>query len=271
MKRSAQSEQHGWILPTTLFGITLIVGTIRLLCVDTTGVSRIYGDIRQSQTSRQQALREILSTADPKPRCEKRTITVEETKLDYEVCGERRIPFMIVPPTGQLPLTRLDYDALFTTAVPCPSAKTNNAAAISDKVQASQDCAIPPLLQGELITLENLRGETTRVIARTAQASVMASPGEIAIAETLTLESDLVVVAGGDVEISSITTPSERSHKVTIISALGAVRVGFVSPGISVIAVGRSTLEVPETPQSAPFPMPPQRRHGIVGIRSIWE
>ena len=259
------------MLPTTLFGIALILGTIRLLSLDATGVTRIFGDIRQSNTLRQGAMRKLASMGEPNPLCEKRTITFGETKLDYEVCGERRIPFMIAPPTGQLPITRIDYDALFMNAIPCPSTPSNTASTTGDALKASKDCPMPPILQGGIITLENLRGDTSRVITRPPQVSIIASPGAITIVGALTLESDLLVVAGGDIQISSITSPSQETRKVTILSALGAIRVGFVSPSISVIAAGRSALAVPETPQSPPFPLPPLRRHAIIGIRAIGE
>jgi len=268
MSHASQSEQHGWVLPTTLFGITLMMGTIRLIALDATGITRVYGDCAQSNTARQFVIRELASLGEPTPLCAKRTITFEETKLDYEVCGERRIPFMVAPPTGQLPITRVDYDALFMNAAPCPSSPTNATDTRRDTVKASKDCPIPSTLEGGITILENMRGETTRVTATSGQSRI-ASPGAITITASLTLESDLLIVAGGDVDIASITSLSHQGHKVTIISALGAIRVAFVSPGISLIAAGRSVLEVPETTQRPPFPLPPQRRHALVGIRAV--
>jgi hypothetical protein len=271
MKLSSQNAAQGWVLPTTLFGLTLILGTIRLLSVDATAVTRLYGDIHQSHTTRQHALRAIFTTGEPEPFCAQRAITFDGIRSDYEVCGERRIPFMMAPPSGQLPITRIDYDALFANATPCPSTPINAANSTGERVRASKDCVLPPLLQGGIIALENLRGEATRVLPVTTQASILASPGSVALAGVLALETDLVLVAGGDVDISSITTASQQTRRVTLISALGAVRVGYVSPGISVVAAGRGVLEVPETPQNPPFPLPPQRGHGINGIRAIGE
>jgi hypothetical protein len=271
MRGAESSEQQGWVLPATLFGITLMLGTIRLLSLETTGGIRLYADIRQSNTIRQRAVRELASIGEPKPLCEKLSMNIEETRLSYEVCGERRTPFMVAPPTAHLPLSRVDYDAIFTNALPCPSTPINPTTTDSESVKAAKDCAIPPLLQGGLITRENLRGEATRVIASPSHGSIIASPGAIFISGALGVESDLVIVAGGDIEISAIITPPQQSSKITIISALGAIRIGFVSPGISMIAAGRSVLELPETAQSPPFPLPPQRRHGIVGIRPVWE
>jgi hypothetical protein len=269
MRRLVGNGQNGWVLPTTLFGITLIMGTIRLLSLDATGVTRMYGDIRLSNTMRQHVMREVASMGEPKPLCETRTMNVDETKFDYEICGERRVPFMVAPPTGQLPMTRIDYDSLFMNALPCPSTPTNGIDARGNAVKASKDCPISSTLKGGVITVENLRGETTRVTATAAQPSIIASPGAITITGSLILESDLVLVAGGDIDIASITSLSDQGRKVTIISALGAIRVGSVSPGISLVAAGRSVLEVPETEQRSPFPMPPQRRHAIVGIRAV--
>lgn len=268
MKPSTRSAQHGWVLPTTLFGITLMMGTIRLLSLDAPGVTRTYGDIRLANTIRQHVIREVGSSGEPKPLCETRSMRVEGTKLEYEICGERRAPLMVAPPTGQLHLTRIDYDALFTAAVSCPSTLTNANATRGDGVLASKNCSIPSILHGGIITLENLRGETARVTA-TSERPIIATPGAISITGSLILEGDLVIVAGGDVDITSITSLSEHAPKVTILSALGAIHVGFVSPEISLTAAGRSVLKVPQTVQRPPIPLPPQRRHGIVGIRAV--
>jgi len=271
MRDMSQRGERAWILPTTLLGITLILGTIRLLSLDGTGVSRLYSDIRLSHGLRQHAMREILSRGAPKPGCEQRAITLDETTIPYEVCGERRVPLMVSPSSGELPLGRIDYDAIFSQAIPCPSTPTKTKNPHGERLTASKDCPLPPLLEGGIITLENLLGETTRVLARASHASVIASPGGITVTGALTLESDLILIAGGDIAIGAITASSRQTRKVTLISALGAIRVGSISTGISVVAGGRSTIEVPETPQSPPFPLPPQREYDIVGIRAVAE
>jgi hypothetical protein len=103
------------------------------------------------------------------------------------------------------------------------------------------------------------------------QASTIASPGGISFTGVLTLQSDLVLVAGGDIEIGAISASPPQTRRVTIISALGGIRVGSVAPGVSVVAAGRTTTEVPETPQIPPFALPPQRGHEVIGIRAIGE
>lgn len=57
----SHSSQSGWVLPTTLFGVTLILAALRLLAVDQTVVTQMYGDIRRAHTLRQYGIGEILS------------------------------------------------------------------------------------------------------------------------------------------------------------------------------------------------------------------
>jgi hypothetical protein len=264
-------SQQGWVLPATLFGLALILATIRLLAVDQTGVSQIFGDIRRAHTLRQLGDREILSAKEPRPLCERRAFRFEEQTLTYEICGESRVPWMIAPSSAELPISRIDYDAIFTLATPCSSTPVNAPNTFGTTPIASKNCVVPATLNGGIISVENIRGEATHVLARSAQTSIIASPGQISVTGTLTLESDLMVVAGGDIAIGTITTTPSQTRKVTIISALGGIRVGSVGSGVSVIAAGRSTIEIPENPYSPPFPIPPRRGHEIIGIRAVGE
>ncbi|MEY4668936.1 MAG: hypothetical protein RL518_1635 [Pseudomonadota bacterium] len=266
-----ESTQQGWALPTTLFGLTLILATIRLLSIDATQATQMLSDIRRAHTLRQYALGEILAAGEPKPLCEQRAITLEETTMTYEVCGERKVPFMVAPPSAVLPLTRIDYDAIFVQAIRCPIPPSSATDPFEASPTASKDCGIPTTLKGGVILLENIRGESIKVLPPSSGASVIASPGRITVTGALSLESDLVMVAGGDVEIGSITTQSGHTRKVTILSALGGIRVSSITPGIEVLAAGRNTLEVPNTPHNPPFPLPPQRGHEIVGLRAMGE
>ena len=265
------SSQQGWVLPTTLFGLTLILATIRLLAIDQTAAIQILSDIRRAHTLRQHAVSEILSAGEAKPLCEERNIMLADRTVTFEVCGERKMPFMIAPAQGELAITRIDYDEIFALAVRCPSTPMNAANPFGEISTASKDCLVPASLHGGITTLENIRGDTTRVLARSAHASIIASPGRITFIGAITLESDLVIVAGGDIEIGAITAAPSQTRKVTIISALGVIRVGSVAPGVSVIAAGRATIEVPQTPQHPPFPLPPLRGHEIIGIRAVRE
>jgi hypothetical protein len=251
--------------------MTLILATIRLLAVDQTGVTQMFGDIKRAHTLRQRALGEVLPAGEPKPLCEQRTLTFEETTSMYEVCGERRVPWRIAPATGELPITRIDYDAIFAQAVQCPSTPANPTDVLGTTPTASKDCVLPNTINGGIITLENIKGETILVSARSANPSIIATPGRLRFAGTLTVESDLIIVAGGDVEIGAIAASTAQTQKVTIISALGGIRVGSIASEVSAIAAGRSTIEVPETSQSPPFPLPPLRGHEVIGIRVVGE
>ena len=178
---------------------------------------------------------------------------------------------MVAPATGDVPISRIDFDAIFTHATQCPSSPSNAAKPFGAAPTSSKDCVAPSTLNGGIITRENIRGETAHVLGRMTQSSTIASPGGISFTGALTLESDLVLVAGGDIEIGAIAASPLQTRRVTIISALGGIRVGSVTTGVSVVAAGRSTIEVPETPQSAPFALPPQRGHEVIGIRAVSE
>lgn len=263
---SGHTASHGWVLPGTLFGLALLLAAVRLLSLDLSQITRLYGDIRLSESMHQRAVAEVASLTGDLSRCRESTLPFNGGEIAYEVCGERKVPFMVFPSTANLPITTVDYDALFTQALPCPTTPTSSASRDTNSPRASKDCPSPPTVTGSFITVENITGESTRITANSAKASMLASPGAIVLAGALTVETDLIIVAGGDISLSSITTSSSETRKVTIISALGAIRLGYVAPEISVMAAGRGIIEVPETKQMPPFPLPPQREYGILGM-----
>jgi hypothetical protein len=266
MNCSGYARSHGWVLPSTLFGLALLLATVRVLSLDVSQITRLYGDIRLSESMHQGVAGEVVSLTGDLSQCKEHAFSLNGEEIAYEVCGERKAPFMAFPSTANLPITTVDYDAIFTQAVPCPTTPTSSASRDADAPRASKDCPSPPSSTGGLITMENIIGESTRITANSSKASILASPGAIVLAGALIVETDLLIVAGGDISLSSIATSSSETRKVTIISALGAVRVGYVAPEISVMAAGRGVIEVPETKQMPPFPVPPQREYGVLGI-----
>ena len=266
MTSSGHTSSRGWVLPSTLFGLALLLATVRLLSLDASQITRLYGDIRLSESIHQAAVAEISPLTGALSRCQEVTFSFNGEENAYEVCGERKAPFMVFPSTANLPITTVDYDAIFTQAVPCPTTPNSSTIRDTDAPRASKDCPSPASITGSLITVENIIGESPRITSNSPKASMLASPGSILFTGALTLETDLVIVAGGEISLSSMTNASSQTRRVTIISALGAIRVGYVAPGISVMAAGRGGIEVPETPQLPPFPLPPQRQYGILGM-----
>jgi hypothetical protein len=260
------THSHGWVLPSTLFGLALLLATVRVLSLDVSQITRLYGEIRVSESMHQRAVGGVASLTGDLSQCKEYTFSLNGEEIAYEVCGEREAPFMVFPPTANLPIPTVDYDAIFTQAVPCPTTPTSSASRDTDAPRASKDCPSPPTVTGSLITVENVIGESTRITSNSSKAAILASPGAIVLAGALIVETDLLIVAGGDISLSSITTSSSETRKVTIISALGAIRVGYVAPEISVMAAGRGVIEVPETKQMPPFPLPPQREYGVLGM-----
>ena len=271
MTSSGHTSSRGWVLPSTLFGLALLLASVRLLSLDASQITRLYGDIRLSESIHQGAVAEISSLTGALTRCQEVTFSFNGEENAYEVCGERKAPFMVFPSTANLPITTVDYDAIFTQAVPCPTTPNSSTIRDTDTPRASKDCPSPPGITGGLTTVENIIGESTRITSNSPKASMLASPGSIRFTGALTLETDLVIVAGGEISLSSMTNASSQTRRVTIISAVGAIRVGYVAPGISVMAAGRGAIEVPETPQMAPFPLPPQRQYGVLGMWGIRE
>lgn len=266
MIRSGYARSHGWVLPGTLFGLALLLATVRVLSLDVSQITRLYGDIRVSESMHQRAIWEIATLSGDLSRCKEYTFSLNGEEIAYEVCGERKAPFMTFPSTANLPITTVDYDAIFTQAVPCPTNQSSSTIRDTDAPRASKDCPSPATITGSLITIENVIGESTRITSNSSKAAMLGSPGAIVLAGALIVETDLLIVAGGDISLSSITSSSSETRKVTIISALGTIRVGYVAPEISVMAAGRGVIEVPETPQMPPFPLPPQREYGILGM-----
>jgi hypothetical protein len=117
--------------------------------------------------------------------------------------------------------------------------------------------------------LENIRGESLTIAPPSTGAALLASPGGFSVSGDLTIASDLLVVAGGDVDIGGIRGATLSGVKVTVISSLGGVNVGRTYGPVSLLIAGRGSLVGPETTKSSSFPMPPVRSASVYSFRAV--
>lgn len=268
MIASRSTEQAGWALPTTIFALTIMLSTIYALSLESIDALQIAREPHRSERLHSV----IANTArDPRTsngRCENLAVLYEEKMLPYEVCRESVRPFVTKPPSVSLPPQLIDYDILFSQASECPSIPRLTRFKDMTSPFAPHDCTLPGSLSGSMVMLDNLMGESLALSKTGPQVTTLATPGRVAISHELRLSSDLLLVAGGDVEISSIRALPSASVKVTVISALGAIRIGLVEGDVSLLIAGRGELSAPGTPATVDYPLPPFRHISLYGFRS---
>jgi hypothetical protein len=260
---------RGWTLPTTLFCLALLLSSIHLLTFESVDARRMIAERTIGRRLHQEAVSAVKAHLSTGQRCRDISVSNESSPASYEVCGEELRPFNSVPSMKIDPATLIDYDVIFLSAVNCPVAPVLTTLSQAIAPRARNDCLLPPTLRDGAVVLENIRGENLTISPPSGTSALLASPGSTTVLGELTITANLLIVSGGDVEIGGIRGTSPSSITVTIISSLGSIHVGKTYGPVSLVVAGRSTLEVPETPQPQSFPMPPLRTRSIRSFRAV--
>jgi hypothetical protein len=260
---------QGWILPTTLFGVALLLSSVHLLTFQSIDARQMIAEMLSSAGFHQDAISTVRTRLSVGKQCIDIPLPHNANQLSYEVCGEESLPFISVPASSILPNRRVDYDALFSAASICPNTPLATQLTHRGAPRAPNDCLPPRILRGGTVVLDNIRSQIVEISPPSTGVALIASPGSISVSGELVTAGDLLVVSGGDVEIAAIKGASSAAVAVTIISSLGGITVGKTSGQVSLMVAGRSTLEVPETPTAPSFPMPPLRAPSLYGFRAV--
>lgn len=257
--------ERGWTLPVVMFGTALLLGWVRLLMIETTATGIALPILTRGETFRAQGRERVSRNIALSRMCDDISSSQETIETIYTRCSEGIVPFQ-TKPTFSLPQKTVDYDALFALAGRCSTPPSQASPSSGGSPQAPATCLLPPTVIGDVTLLDNLKGDTVSVITQNAEAALMASPGCITITNTLSISQDLLIVSGGEVHISTLQNTSDTHRRVTIISSLGTISVGRVAGPLSLLVVGRSTIQAPETPPSTTYPLPPMRSGSLRGF-----
>lgn len=262
--------QRAWALPSALFALAALLSTARLLSLESIDAYQIATEARRGEALKSGMATLLSNPSLSSPECETVTVPDQVTTQIYEVCREVSRPFVTLPSSAALPFGLVDYDAIFSRASPCPGTSSPSSNAATPSPRARTDCVLPPNISGSTVLLENIRGESITLASTDRnEALVLASPGDIITSGELQVSHDLLIVAGGDVELPSIHGTSGSFMRVTIVSSLGAIRVGPVVGDVALLIAGRGLLEAPETQLAGDYPMPPMRSPSLRGFRSL--
>jgi hypothetical protein len=262
-----KQSSRGATLPVVMFGTAILLGWVRLLTLETTATGTSLSTRFQGEETRAQS-RERLAHNIPLTRlCEELSVSLPSVETSYIRCSQGMVPFMTQPPFP-LPPMRVDYDEIFSRAETCAATTTNISPGASGTPKALTTCALPSMITGGATVLDNLKGDAITLVTRNGEVSLLATPGSVTITNTLSIAHDLLIVSGGDIDIGAINNTSNVLHRVTIISSLGAITVGQAIGPLSLLAAGRSAIQVPQTVVSTSYPLPPMRTPSLRGFAS---
>lgn len=269
MNASKAGYQTGWALPTTLFALAITLSTLYVLSLESIDALLIATEPRHSERLHAAVTGAVKNSSAPSGGCQRLSATYEGSAIPYEVCYESARPFITLPASIALPPLPIDYDLIFSWAAECPSSVTPTRFNDMNSPFAPSDCSLPSSVGAPMIILDNLEGESVIVHRGGGPNASLATPGRVTIAQELRVSSDLLILAGGDVMIAGIKAIPSTSSKVTIISAVGRVRVGSVEGDVSLLLAGRGELTAPDTRPSSEYPLPIFRATSIFGFRPI--
>jgi hypothetical protein len=164
-------------------------------------------------------------------------------------------PFTTIPAIA-LPQGSPHYKEIFQNMGRCPGGLSDTAGPIFTTPKTTQTCLVDSYLIQESLTLPfnieaaNLTSETTKETGHIA----IASTGSIEITDSLIANTPLLVLAGGDISVTTIATQANNVISVTLLSAHGDISVDHVGANIEIVLIGRKSL--PSLPLQA-LTLPP--------------
>lgn len=199
-------------------------------------------------------------------RCIRRVISGSEGAQAWHLCSIEDT-HLRQEPSGTAHSESFDWNHLFLTASSCFTGRTPTSQRAFTSPVAAHDCAIPGAVNGDLTVLDNLRGDVATISAPGSAPQVLiATPGELTIKTSVTLSSDALIVAGGDLAVSLISNSSSRAIHITLISAHGNISVEQLAGNVALRAFGRAAISIPKSLVGSRFPSLATRLPSLSGI-----
>lgn len=256
---SKSSTEKGSILFFVLLAMSLIAFMIRRVHLQTSTYLRLTLEHREGLNVQNSLRERIASPSSPARGCQEQTISIDEGSRRVAVCSTGLNEFTTAPPTA-VPSGRIDYNLIFKGAKRCPGLRRDTEKRTFDSPRAASDCILDATLDHGGIFVDNLAAEDLSLgIADGPETLTIATPGCLTVTGTLTTNSSLLILGGGDISIANISSKRSDPARVTIVSAHGSIVVQKTSGNVSLLTLGRALISVPPTPFLPPFPLPPFR------------
>ncbi len=253
---------RGVIFIPTLFAILVVSTLITLLLQRESTLSSVATTILSGEN---QELRHnsYLSIEQPiSGTCQQNNNAPANTS---PIACQEPLPKLSTSPPLQLPEGIPDLTSIFQSISACPSAPIPTSGARFNAPTSPFTCALKALtLNKSLAVRENLRISDLHVAS--SVPLVIASLGSVSIDAITVSGGDFLLVAGGEVRISSVTSNSDNRSKGTILSARGDTEVTTATGKISLLLISRTTMRGPPTDVATPFPLPNFRRLRLLGV-----
>lgn len=256
--------QRGFTLPLALFALVILVSSIRMLSVygaQATEALKIGADGDREYERIKEQISRSLPTGGGCAR-------LSHNERVAVVCADLNIPWRLSP-SYDLPAGTVDYDSVFRNTTTCAMSIAEATPTTPLPPLSARTCPLSGVVPANITRQENIEGRNLSLVVTTNVPSVLASPGRVRVLTRLTISSDLVVVAGGDVFIERLESSSTDQTRVSIFSSLGDITVGSIAPNIALFSAGRRRIEVPPSPQSLSYPLPPFRGRGLRGFELL--
>ncbi|RIL08644.1 MAG: hypothetical protein DCC75_08380 [Proteobacteria bacterium] len=171
--------------------------------------------------------------------------------------------------TGEGRFPRFNYGKIFGTPSACALTPAASAAT-GREFAAESDCILQSLrLQANSSFLANLSAHQIASLRAPDDAPItLAVLGYLRVPGTLRTESDLILVAGGRIEIESLQAPT--GTRITVISARGPVTISTVQGAPKLQIIAHSQIQAPQLPPRVSRQLlPPLLLEEVIGFRAV--
>lgn len=264
-----KANESGYTLPMALLALLLAAGMMQHAHERAVHFIKIRGI---ESVGRKQYAGVLASTPFFSSRggtCEAVTGSSDAAASPWRACYESLPPLKAFPLVA-IPEARPDVERIFSEVRPCPAAPRVITDGSFDSPTARSACSPSHALEGDLVVEDNIFAPSLgwAVLPERKMATV-ATPGTLTILDGIVVDSDLLVFAGGNVAIGSITSLLGQRRNVTVLSMQGTVDVAAAGTGISLVVVGPKALRAPTTPPLTALPYPPSRLPSMLSLAAL--
>ena len=130
-----------------------------------------------------------------------------------------------------------------------------------------QDCVPNQSSIKSFVTKDNIKSMTPLTLSKD---NLLLAAGRIELTDQIKLESDALIIAGGDLAIKSLRNDSKSIMKVTLISLSGSVIVENIEGPLSLFVISWEGAAVPSTPFIPPYRIPSTLNAFLIS-RNFWD
>lgn len=260
---------NGWALPAALVTLAILTSCVQLMGLHVRSSIRALSATRSGDSFRDDVRQQLFKSISLKGGCSTIETIINDQRYLYQTCSEGSIPFVTRPPLYPLPTERVDYDGVFRRSALCRGERRGLSGSFFRAPTSQMDCILSGSVPSQTVLLDNILATSLQVAQGGDVGSIVATPGRLRIEESLFLAQDLLIITGGDIEIASVVSTAREPIRVSVFSSLGEIRIAKLAGAISLLAAGRSLIEVPESALAPSYPLPPFRPVSLHGFKSL--